>query len=119
MTLPQTPSDGPAPAAADDAVVTAAATLGLSDIDRLATLARIQLSASEREPMLAQLNRVFGVLERLRAADTTGVEPMTHPQAEALRERRDEVTEPDRRAENQAMAPAVEDGLYLVPKVID
>ena len=69
--------------------------------------------------MLAQLNRVFGVLERLRAADTAGVEPMTHPQAEALRERRDEVTEPDRRAENQAMAPAVEDGLFLVPRVID
>ena len=69
--------------------------------------------------MLAQLNRVFGVLERLSAADTTGVEPMIHPQAEALRERPDVVTEPNRRAENQAMAPAVEDGLYLVPRVID
>lgn len=96
-----------------------AATLGLADIDRLATLARIALSDAERGPMLEQLQRVFGVLERLRAADTDGVEPMTHPQAEALRERADEITEPDRRAENQAMAPAVEDGLYLVPKVID
>ena len=69
--------------------------------------------------MLAQLNQVFGVLEQLRAADTEGVEPMTHPQAEALRERADVVTEADRREENQAVAPAVEDGLYLVPKVID
>lgn len=124
MTPPQTSSPAAAPAARDDAAASATASsaaspLDLADIDRLATLARIRLTDSEREPMLEQLKRVFGVLERLRAADTDGVEPMTHPQADALRERPDEVTEPDRRSENQAMAPAVEDGLYLVPKVID
>lgn len=144
MTPPQTSSPAAAPAARDDAAASAtvsaaastaasatasspasatassiATPLDLADIDRLATLARIRLTDSEREPMLEQLKRVFGVLERLRAADTDGVEPMTHPQADALRERPDEVTEPDRRSENQAMAPAVEDGLYLVPKVID
>lgn len=117
MTPSPTPSAEPSSAA--DTATAGAATLGPSDIDRLATLARIALADDEREPMLAQLNRVFGVLERLRAAQTDGVEPMTHPQAEALRERADAVTEADRRAENQAMAPAVEDGLYLVPKVID
>ncbi len=124
MTPPQTSSPAAAPAARDDAAASATASsaaspLDLADIDRLATLARIGLTDSEREPMLEQLKRVFGVLERLRAADTDGVEPMTHPQADALRERPDEVTEPDRRSENQAVAPAVEDGLYLVPKVID
>jgi len=140
LTPPQTSPPAAAPAARDDAAAAAtvsaaaaspdsatasspasptATPLDLADIDRLATLARIRLTDSEREPMLEQLKRVFGVLERLRAADTDGVEPMTHPQADALRERPDEVTEPDRRSENQAMAPAVEDGLYLVPKVID
>ena len=124
MTPPQTSSPAAAPAARDDAAASATASsaaspLDLADIDRLATLARIGLTDSEREPMLEQLKRVFGVLEWLRAADTDGVEPMTHPQADALRERPDEVTEPDRRSENQAVAPAVEDGLYLVPKVID
>ena len=113
-------SASPASAAQTSAAQTSAApTLTLADIDRLATLARIQLADDERPAMLEQLNQVFGVLEQLRAADTEGVEPMTHPQAEALRERADVVTEPDRRAENQAVAPAVEDGLYLVPKVID
>ncbi len=96
-----------------------AATLGPADIDRLATLARIAIEPGEREALLAQLNRVFDVLERLRAVDTTGVEPMTHPQTEGLRERPDVVTEADRREENQRMAPAVADGLYLVPRVIE
>jgi aspartyl-tRNA(Asn)/glutamyl-tRNA(Gln) amidotransferase subunit C len=95
------------------------ATLTPADIDRLAVLARITVTADERGALLEQLNRVFGVLERLRAVDTTGVEPMTHPQAEGLRERPDVVTEPDRREENQRVAPAVADGLYLVPRVIE
>lgn len=112
-----TSSPKPNPNAAED--VAGAPTLGPADIDRLATLARIGLADGEREAMLTQLNRVFGVLERLRAADTEGVEPMTHPQADALRERPDLVTEPDQREVNQRVAPAVEDGLYLVPKVID
>ena len=94
-------------------------TLALSDIDRLARLARIEISGGERAFMLDQLNRVFGVLEQLRSVDTSGVEPMTHPQSEGLRERPDVVTEPDRRDENQRMAPAVADGLYLVPRVIE
>jgi aspartyl-tRNA(Asn)/glutamyl-tRNA(Gln) amidotransferase subunit C len=94
-------------------------TLALSDIDRLARLARIEISGDERAYMLDQLNRVFSVLEQLRSVDTAGVEPMTHPQAEGLRERPDAVTEPDRREDNQRMAPAVADGLYLVPRVIE
>lgn len=112
--MPDHPADPSAPLTRS-----VAATLGPADIDRLAALARIAIGADERSALLEQLNRVFGVIERLRAVDTTGVEPMTHPQAAGLRERPDVVTEPDRRDENQRMAPAVADGLYLVPRVIE
>ena len=80
-------------------------------------LARIELDGAART--LDQLNAVFGLIERLQAVDTTGVEPMTHPQAMALRLRDDAVTETDQRQAYQASAPSVERGLYLVPKVIE
>lgn len=69
--------------------------------------------------MLGQLNRVLGLIEALQAVDTTGVEPMTHAGDLSLRLRPDEVTEPDRRADYQQVAPAVDHGLYLVPRVIE
>ena len=69
--------------------------------------------------MLAQLNDVFGVIEKLQSVDTTGVEPMTHARDLVLRLREDVVTESDRRDDYQASAPAVQDGLYLVPQVIE
>ncbi|MFA7665974.1 MAG: Asp-tRNA(Asn)/Glu-tRNA(Gln) amidotransferase subunit GatC [Burkholderiaceae bacterium] len=90
-----------------------------SDVQRLATLARIDLDSDEEARMLGQLNRIFDLIERLQAVDTTGVEPMTHAADLALRLRDDQVTEPDRRAEHQAVAPAVEQGLYLVPRVVE
>jgi aspartyl-tRNA(Asn)/glutamyl-tRNA(Gln) amidotransferase subunit C len=90
-----------------------------SDVQRIATLARIELDAEEAARTLDQLNAVFGLIERLQAVDTTGVEPMTHARDLALRLRDDRVTEPDRRADYQVAAPAVEGGLYLVPKVIE
>jgi aspartyl-tRNA(Asn)/glutamyl-tRNA(Gln) amidotransferase subunit C len=69
--------------------------------------------------MLDSLNQVFGLIESLQSVDTTGVEPMTHALDLALRLRADQVTEPDRRDAYQQVAPSVERGLYLVPKVIE
>jgi aspartyl-tRNA(Asn)/glutamyl-tRNA(Gln) amidotransferase subunit C len=89
------------------------------DIDRLAELARIRFDDGEKAQLLEKLNQVFDVIEALRAADTEGVEPMTHPQVEPLRLREDVVTEGDEREANQAHAPSVEDGLYLVPRVVE
>ncbi len=97
--------------------------LSPEQIDRLARLARVALSPQEREDARDKLNRVLGLIDQMRAVDTTGVEPMSHAVAEEAgggqRLRADEVTEPDRREAFQAVAPAVEEGLYLVPKVIE
>ena len=88
-----------------------------------AHLARLELAPAEEAAMLAQLNGFFAIVEQMGAVDTSGVEPLYTPlaavQSAALRLRDDEVTEGDERAANQASAPAVEDGLYLVPKVIE
>lgn len=93
------------------------------DVNRIALLARLELSQDERVAMLSQLNGFFGIVERMSAVDTGGVEPLYTPlsavQAVALRLRDDVVTETDQRALNQASAPRVEDGLYLVPKVVE
>ncbi len=94
-----------------------------ADVARIAQLARIELTAAETAATATQLSGIFDVIEALRAVDTDGVEPLTTPLAAiaevALRLRDDVVTEPDRRADYQACAPSVEDGLYLVPKVIE
>jgi aspartyl-tRNA(Asn)/glutamyl-tRNA(Gln) amidotransferase subunit C len=93
------------------------------DVNRIAVLARLDLSAAERAAMLSQLNGFFGIVEQMGAVDTSGVEPLYTPlsavQAVALRLRDDVVTEGDERALNQASAPQVEDGLFLVPKVVE
>ena len=94
-----------------------------TDIARIASLARLQLAPDESERMLSQINGFFDLVERMRAVDTTGVEPLAHPVAAiediTLRLREDVVSEPDNRAANQKSAPAVEAGLFLVPKVIE
>lgn len=93
--------------------------LSVADVRRIARLARLALSDEEAVAAQAKLGSVFDLIERLQAVDTEGVEPMTHPQPMELRLRTDEVTETDRRADFQAVAPAVEQGLYLVPRVIE
>jgi aspartyl-tRNA(Asn)/glutamyl-tRNA(Gln) amidotransferase subunit C len=93
--------------------------LSADDVRRIAQLARLELSEAEAAHTLAQLNEVFGLIEQLQACDTEGVEPMTHAQDLALRLRADEAVEPDRRDDYQRVAPAVEQGLYLVPRVIE
>lgn len=93
------------------------------DVSRIAHLARLELSADEQSAMLAQLNGFFSIVERMGAVDTQGVEPLYTPLSAVsevtLRLRDDVVTEVDQRALNQRSAPAVEDGLFLVPKVIE
>ena len=93
------------------------------DIGRIAHLARLELSPSESERMLTQLNGFFATVEQMRAVDTSGIEPLAHPVATIqdvqLRLRDDVASEPNQREANQKSAPAVERGLFLVPKVIE
>ena len=94
-----------------------------SDISRIAKLARLELDAAHSERMLAQLNGFFDIVGQMNAVDTAGVEPLAHPTAVidtvALRLRDDVASEPNQREANQQSAPAVERGLFLVPKVIE
>ncbi|HZD19537.1 MAG TPA: Asp-tRNA(Asn)/Glu-tRNA(Gln) amidotransferase subunit GatC [Burkholderiales bacterium] len=89
------------------------------DVRRLARLARIAIEPAEETAVLERLNRVLGLIEEMRAVDTTGIEPMAHAVDTVQRLRPDEVREKDQRALYQSVAPAIEDGLYLVPKVIE
>ncbi|MDP1532442.1 MAG: Asp-tRNA(Asn)/Glu-tRNA(Gln) amidotransferase subunit GatC, partial [Rubrivivax sp.] len=93
------------------------------DVSRIAHLARLELSTDEAAAMLTQLNGFFGIVEQMSAVDTGNTEPLYTPlsavQDVALRLRDDAVTESDQRAANQRSAPAVQDGLFLVPKVIE
>jgi aspartyl-tRNA(Asn)/glutamyl-tRNA(Gln) amidotransferase subunit C len=97
--------------------------LTLTDVKRIAHLARLELPDADAEHTLAQLNEFFGLVEQMQAVDTSGIAPLAHPieQIEdvALRLREDAVTEAVDRDAFQHSAPAVEDGLYLVPKVIE
>lgn len=93
------------------------------DVSRIAHLARLELQPAEQAAMLQQINGFFSIVEQMSAVDTSGVEPLYTPLSAvsdvALRLREDLVTEADQRALNQRSAPLVEDGLYLVPKVIE
>lgn len=97
--------------------------LTLQEIDRIAHLARLELKDKESERMLTSINGFFGIVEAMRVVNTDGIEPLAHPVAAfhevQLRLREDQVTEPDQREANQRSAPAVEQGLFLVPKVIE
>jgi aspartyl-tRNA(Asn)/glutamyl-tRNA(Gln) amidotransferase subunit C len=93
--------------------------LSLEQIARIAQLARLELSAAESAALQQQLNGILAMVDEMAGIDTSGVEPMSHPQQAMQRLREDRVTEGDLRDSFQAIAPAVEDGLYLVPKVIE
>ncbi len=93
--------------------------LTLDDVQRAAHLARIAVDDAEAGAALTQLTRVFGLIEQMRAVDVSGISPMSHAQDLVLRLRPDAVTEGDQREHFQAIAPEVEAGLYLVPKVIE
>lgn len=93
--------------------------LSLADVKRIAHLARIRVSEGEAEQTRNQLNGIFDLIAEMQAVDTAGVAPMAHARDVFQRLRADEVTETDRRAAYQAIAPQTENGLYLVPKVIE
>jgi aspartyl-tRNA(Asn)/glutamyl-tRNA(Gln) amidotransferase subunit C len=97
--------------------------LDSKDVSRIANLARLELRPAEEAAMLQQLNGFFSIVEQMSAVDTSGIEPLYTPlsavQEVTLRLRDDVVTETDDREANQRSAPSVEDGLFLVPKVIE
>jgi aspartyl-tRNA(Asn)/glutamyl-tRNA(Gln) amidotransferase subunit C len=97
--------------------------LSPQDIARIANLARLEISPSESARLLVQTNDFFNIVEKMRAVETRGIEPMAHPletiQTMSLRLREDKATELNQREANQKTAPAVENGLFLVPKVIE
>lgn len=94
-----------------------------SDISRIANLARLDLRPAESARMLSQINSFFDIVEEMRAVNTAGIEPLAHPYATvadvALRLREDRASEPNNREANQLSAPAVDRGLFLVPRVIE
>jgi aspartyl-tRNA(Asn)/glutamyl-tRNA(Gln) amidotransferase subunit C len=93
--------------------------LTIPDIKRIAHLARIEINEAEAEVTLNKLSGILTLIEQMQAVDTTGISPMSHSQDVVQRLREDVVTATDQRALFQANAPAVDSGLYLVPKVIE
>lgn len=93
--------------------------LSLADVEKVARLARLSMSEQEMQAAQAQLSSIFGLIAEMQAVDTQSIEPMSHSQDLAQRLREDKVTETNQREAFQAIAPQVEQGLYLVPQVIE
>ena len=93
--------------------------LNLDDIKRIAHLARIEVSDNEAQETLNKLSGILGLIEQMQAVDTTGITPMSHSQDVTQRLREDVVTQTNQRELFQSIAPATQDGLYLVPRVIE
>ncbi len=93
--------------------------LSLDDVKRIARLARVGVSEAEAAHYQEQLNNIFGLIAQMQSVDTSGVAPMAHAQDLSQRLRDDAAREPNQRDKFQKIAPAVEAGLYLVPKVIE
>lgn len=94
-------------------------TISNDQIDRIASLSRIRITAPERAALHDRLGEILAMVDRLQAVDTDGIEPMAHPRDTTQRLRADTVTETDQRSAFQAIAPQAEHGLYLVPQVIE
>ena len=93
--------------------------LTLADVHRIAHLARIEIDAAAAAEVHRKLEAIFAMINELQAVDTTGIVPMAHAQDVILPLRDDVMTESDQHVLFQSLAPAVQDGLYLVPKVIE
>jgi aspartyl-tRNA(Asn)/glutamyl-tRNA(Gln) amidotransferase subunit C len=93
--------------------------LSVADIRRIAQLARLSVTEAEIAAVQHELNGILALVEQLKAADTSGIEPMSHAQDVMLRLREDVVTEDDQHRVFQSIAPQVEADLYLVPRVIE
>ncbi|MBQ0832178.1 MULTISPECIES: Asp-tRNA(Asn)/Glu-tRNA(Gln) amidotransferase subunit GatC [unclassified Marinobacter] len=94
-------------------------TISREDIEKVAVLARIRLDEEQIPALENDLGNILSLVDQLSAADTDNVEPLAHPLDAVQRLRADEVTETNQREAFQAIAPATEDGLYLVPRVIE
>jgi aspartyl-tRNA(Asn)/glutamyl-tRNA(Gln) amidotransferase subunit C len=93
--------------------------LSLADVEKVARLARLAMNDEELKAAQTQLNNIFGLIAEMQAVDTKGIVPMSHAQDVAQRLREDKVTETNQREAFQTIAPQVENGLYLVPQVIE
>ena len=93
--------------------------LDRSDVEKIAHLARLGLNDADIPRTTEALNSILGRIDQMQAVDTTGIEPLAHPLEASQRLRADVVTESNHREAYQSIAPAVENGLYLVPKVIE
>lgn len=93
--------------------------LDRNDVEKIAHLARLAISDEEKDSYAADLSKILDLVEQMNAVETDRVTPMAHPLQMVQRLREDQPSEPDCRELFQGMAPAVEDGLYLVPKVIE
>jgi len=93
--------------------------LDRADVEKIAHLARLAIDGQDVDRYARELSKILDLVEQMNAVPTEGVTPMAHPLHMAQRLRADRVTEEDRRAKHQAIAPLTEDGLYLVPKVIE
>ena len=93
--------------------------LDRSDVEKIAHLARLGLNDADIPRTTEALNSILGLIDQMQTVDTTGIEPLAHPLEASQRLRVDAVTEVNHRDAYQAIAPAVQDGLYLVPKVLD
>jgi len=93
--------------------------LNIADVEKVARLARLAMSEQEMQAAQTQLSNIFGLIAEMQAVDTTGIEPMSHSQDLSQRLRSDTVTATNQREAFQSIAPQVEQGLYLVPQVIE
>jgi len=90
-----------------------------ADIEKIAHLARLQIDEQDIPEYASRLSSILELVEQMNSADTQGIVPMAHPLDVVQRLRADVVSEEDQREKFQAIAPATENGLYLVPKVIE
>ena len=93
--------------------------LAPDDVKNIAHLARLNINETDIESYASSLSSILDLVEQMNSVNTEGVTPMAHPQDVAQRLRDDEVLEENQRDHFQSIAPATENGLYLVPKVID
>ena len=93
--------------------------LTLNDVEKIARLSRLYLDDGEKAQTLQELNDIFAMVEKMQSVNTDGIEPMAHPHEAALRLREDKITETDRAAEYQSVAPEVRNRLYIVPQAIE
>ena len=90
-----------------------------TDVEKIAHLARLSVAEDDIPAYTETLSSILNLVEQMNAVDTSNIEPMAHPLHMSQRLRIDEVTETNQRDHFQSIAPSVEDGLYLVPKVIE